>query len=349
MLGMKNTRGLLFSLLLTAIVAGVAVCADGPDTPQPLPDDAQLVQAQERGKKIRALNIFAPEALLKYAAVFKIKGVRCGHESFGLEDARGEGGGVYRCTERFKLCIPQNKVESVEYTHQLLLNADFSLLSGKQICSSVAIVDLLPRNETIITEMLIAGDTLELARREKIGADAEKIQPPQQTRLLGLRPIPGKAVLALAALARRESAVIGGGGIQPFMATTIYMGWSNQAFNIQSAWLAFERGGGGALRMSARYLDGELSDKGLMVEAPTDENWKNAAVWGFDDKMRVTRLPAASEQLMSVELADPDTIDFDAPLDREKIAAALKAALQENNAPANSTQIHAPPLPFNDK
>ena len=333
----KITR-ILFLGLLLAMPAMFS--AEGPNAPQPLPDDAQLAQAQERGKQIRDLKKLAPQVLLKYAAVFKVKGVRCGHESFAIEDATGDGGGVYRCTERFKLCIPQNKVESVEYTHQLLLNADFSLLSGRQIYSSVVIVDLVPRNETIITDMLVAGDTLELTRREKIGDDAEKRQPSQQTRLLGVRPIPGKAVLALAALAltspREPAPTPFVGSIKPFMVSTIYMGWSSQAFNIQSAWLSFEQGGGAALRMSARYLDGELSEQGLMVEAPTEENWKNPSVWGFDDKMRVTRLPAASEQLLSVELADPDKMDFDATLDRVKISAALKAALQENSAPANA-------------
>ena len=69
---------------------------------------------------------------------------------------------------------------------------------------------------------------------------------------------------------------------------------------------------------------GELNEKGLQVEPPKPDEWRALQVWPMDAQGRPLSHPAPGDPRLTVEATDPATLDFNAPLDLEKIGAASK-------------------------
>lgn len=312
---------LRFTLLIACTLATLIRAVE-------LPTDTQIAEAQERGTKIRTQTELLPDALLKCAVILKTGNERCGHDFIQIEDAKNEGGAKYKFTERFRIVTPREKIEALYFTHVSYLAADFTVINGRQVCTSTINENGQRREELLSVEFELHNDMLKLRRKQKIGNEEEKALPAGETKLFGVRPLPGKAIAAMPAFAAKDATPLSG-GINPFMISTLHFGWTDPSFSIQSAWLTFEKVNIDKspikLHMTARYFDAELSPDGLLVDRPTEETWDHPQVWSYDEKLKILALPAPPDSAFTAEVTDPDKLDFDAPLDREKIKAATPA------------------------
>lgn len=323
------------NLVLACVCA--AMCS-AEELPAP-PTDEQLKQALERGRQVREQKSIVPEALMKSAVLLKAGNERCGHALVRIEDAKGSGGAVYRMIENLKVCMPQgNDLETVEYTGDLLLAADLTLMSGKQASTRTVVSGKTSAVETVVAEITVDGGELKWARKEKSGDDPQTISEPEAHKLHGVRPVPRNAVIALAAFASKEGGFMPGIS-SPFMVPTLDMGTTIDTFLIQPAWLSFElpkdkKDPNVKMNMAVRYLDAEIDEKGMKVEPPAAETFADTMSWTFDKNLRILAQPSAGETMIQVETTDPDKLNPDEALNFAQIRIEVKKLEDKANKEA---------------
>jgi hypothetical protein len=312
-----------------------------------IPNAEMMLQALERGKAVRTQRGLVPQALMKTAVILKAGSVRCGHALVKIEDAKGEGGATYKLTERLKACMPQGiDVEIVDYAGTVLLDSDLALLSGMQTTERSVSSGKDSEKEMIAAQLVVKGDALSWTRKEKRADDPELTTQSEPVKLYGMRPLPRNALIAIAAFAANEPGFKPGIS-SPLCVPTLDLGWTIETFMIQPAWVTFDlpneaKDPDVKMLMRVRYLEGELTDKGLVVLPPTREAWEDVLTWKFDSRLRVAGQPEAGETAVTVESVDPDKLDLNAPLDYEKIKEAVKAL--EEKAQKDSERITKVPL-----
>ena len=319
------------SLILLFIFIAVSGAFSGEAAPAVKPPEAaDITQAIERGKAVRDQKVLVPAALMRSAVILKAGPERCGHALVMIDDAKGDGGAVYRLTERLKIAMPQgNDIEVVEYTGSLLLAADLSLMSGKQASTRTVLSGKSSESETVTADIVVSGGELSWSKKEKRGDEPEMLSKPEPVKLHGVRPLPRNALIACAAFASNEPGFMPGVS-SPFIVPSMDMGWTIDAFIVQPAWLSFEQpknksNPAAKLVMSVRYLDGEIDEKGLKLEPPASETWnEEPMLWTFDGKLQIVNQPAAGETLIQVETVDPLKLNLDEALDFPQIKKQIK-------------------------
>lgn len=295
-----------------------------------VPTAVEISQALERGKSVRTQKGVVPEALIKTAVVLKAAGVRCGYTLVTIEDAKGEGGATYKMTERIKGVLPRNlDTEVVEYVGVIMMDADLALLSGTQTTTKVVTSPKATEKETVSAEMIVKGGELSWVRKEKRADDPEFVEKSDPVKLHGVRLVPHNALIALAAFAAKEPGFKAGVS-SPFCVPSLDTGGTIDSFLIQPAWLETDvpkdkTNPAAKLVFRVRILEGELNEKGMNVEPPSSEGWTDSLDWTLDANFHVGALPTSPDSLITAEIADPETLDPNAPMDFVKIKEAMKA------------------------
>jgi len=283
----------------------------------------------ERGRALRKQSALVPGALHRYALIMKVGGVRCGHALVSLEDAKGEGGAVYKLVEKFKAAmVADDSGEVIDYEGTYLLSADLGLFGGSMSAVSETISKSGKQAHESSARLSIKDEKLVWIVTEKI-VDS-KTGPAITSRnvpLFGQRPIPRNALLAIAALALAENK-FKPDARDAICVPSIDLNWEMDQFDVEPAWIVFDlpgiTGKNAAMQLRLRYLSGELTEKGLQVETPKPEEWRALQVWPLDAQGHPLSHPTPDDPRLTVESADPATLDVNAPLDLEKIGAASK-------------------------
>jgi hypothetical protein len=350
-------------LLLFVIVVGLASsAADAPP-----PGEIEIKQALERGKSVRAHQGLLPEALVKTAVILKAGDARCGHAYVKIEPANGEGGAVYKLTEKFKAAMPKgNDMEVMEYTGTLLLDSDLALISATQASERVTAAGNSLQKETSAATVVVKNDEMSWVRKDKRDNDPELVEQnagEEPKKLHGVRPIPRNALIALAAFAAKQPGFKAGVS-SPFCVPSIDMGWTMDQFMFEPVWMetdvppkekAHEKAPPGAsLLLRVRMLHGEIDEKGIKVEPPIKPadplpegiktDWEDIMVWTFDENFRVVAAPTSEGTDIQPELADPDKIVLDEKLDFDKIRAEMDA-IEAKKRRDLERSLRTPPVP----
>jgi len=312
----------------------VLICAFSGAAESRPASQSDVKKGLERGAALRNQTQLVPNVIQKYALITKAGGVRCGHAVVSIEDAKGEGGAVYKLSEQFKAAMAdEGESVLIDYTGTFLLAADLCLLSGQMRAHSDLTSKAGNRHQDLVSQASVAirQDTLqwELTRKQEDGKEAAP-KASKKLPLHGVRPIPKNALFGLAAFAIAAAK----DGWQPdpqqsFCVPTLDPGWEMDDFAVEPAWITFappapSEPKGTAARMTVRWLIGELADQGLEVVPPEPAVWQSRQTWPLDAHCRPLAHPAPDDPRMTVESSDPETLNLDAPLDLEKIAAALK-------------------------
>ncbi len=334
-----------FAVLVLSLFLPLCHAGDIPSVPGPV----EISQALARGKSLRSQTALLPTALVKAGVLLKAGGVRYGHALVRVEDAHGEGGAVYKLFESIKTCMPKGvDQEVIEYTGTFFLDADLTMRSGSQITTSTVTFDKfqdkkpaepgkapekevikISEKETVTADIQVKDDSVIWVRKEKRGDDPETISKGDPIKLHGVKPVPRNALIALAAFAKAEPGFKAGIS-SPFCVPSLDTGGMIDEFLIQPAWLETDLARSAnmpeaKLILRERFFEGELNDKGLTVEPPAVEMWSDVLIWAFSDNFKVVSLPPAPpDSHVETEVADPDTLDTNAPLDFAKIKAALR-------------------------
>ncbi|MCY3018642.1 MAG: hypothetical protein NTW87_06385 [Planctomycetota bacterium] len=265
----------------------------------------------------------------------KVGDVRCGQAAVKVEEAKGEGGAAYKLTESFKVAMAEEgQTAIVEYSGTFLLGPDLGLLSGRMRTRS----DLTDKDSGkrqalhALLDLTVTADALAWQRSEqKDGAQAPVVKEKKTMALHGVRPVPQNALPGLAAFVMAA----GKDGWQPDPRNGLCLPVLNltaelDGFEIEPFWVSFDMPAfnnpkGTAAQMRARALVGEITDKGFEVSPPSPPVWQAVQLWALDAQCCPLSHPAPEDKRIAVEAADPATLDMNAALDMEKIAAALTA------------------------
>ena len=299
---------LLFVLAPLASHAAVAASASEK------PSGAEIKAALERGKILRDLKELIPTALGKNAFVITINGVRCGHGITTLEDAKGEGGAVYRLTEESRSATADDAgAIVVDYKGTYLLNGGLGVISGSLRWKEnvTKFKDNKQQTHEDTCELRVAGD--ELKWDATLGGNPSKDSTP----LRGDTPIPQSLLTTLVAFAGRTADGFG----KPFCVPELTPRTDQDSFDIQPAWISIERAkkpGTAIARML--HLVGVPERKEL--EGLPAAVWTTPQVWSLDG-VNITSYPAPAAGI-DVDAVAPEKLDPEAPLDLAKIAQSQK-------------------------
>ncbi|MGD0088749.1 MAG: hypothetical protein ABSE73_02410 [Planctomycetota bacterium] len=323
-----------------AIVCVVLSACAGASEARPA-SQADVKQGLERGAALRNQTQLVPNVIQKYALITRAGGVRCGHAVVTIEDAKGEAGAVYRLREQFKAAVAgEGESALIDYSATFLLASDLCLLSGQMRTHSDLSNKGQNKHQDLVSQASVAirEDTLvwELSPQQEDGQAgtpqaAKQAKQSKKFPLHGVRPIPKNALFGLAAFALAGAK----DGWQPdpkesLCVPTLDLGWEMDNFAVEAAWITFAPPAltdpkGSAARMGVRWLVAEIDEQGLEVVPPEPAVWLARQTWPLDAHCRPLAHPAPDAQGMTVECSDPETLDPNAPLDLEKIAAAMKA------------------------
>lgn len=290
-----------------------------------------LKNGVERGRALRKQSALLPGVLHRYALIMKVGGVRCGHAVVSLEDAKGEGGAVYKLVEQFKAAmVAGDSGEVIDYSGTFLLSAELGLLSGQMRAVSETIGKSERQAHEASARMSIKEETLSWDVTEQIkGIKTAPVTTTRTLPLFGQRPVPRNALLSMAALAIAQNQKFTPNGQDAICVPSIDLNWEMDQFDVEPAWIVFDgpalKHKTAAMQMRLRYLSGELTGKGLEAEPPAPEQWRAVQIWPLDAQGRPLAHPAPDDPRLTVEGVDPATIDVNAALDLEKIGAASKA------------------------
>lgn len=291
-----------------------------------------IQKALERGAAMREQKALVPGALQSSALVLKIGDVRCGHATIRIEDAKGEGGAVYRLRVTFKAAMAQDDESAVmDYGGAFLLGPDLALISGKM--STAWETRRKDRQQaTKATAELSVQDGVFSWQRFEQGPDGKEpaAKASRKTKLNGVRPIPRNALLALAVfVSGAEKDGWKPDPAKPLCVPALETDYEMDSFQIEPAWISFDLPAytnpkGTAAQMRARFLVGEITGKGLEVEPPEPAVWLEQHVWALDGRAHALSHPAPDDPRIKIETVDPAALDENAPLDLEKIRAEAK-------------------------
>jgi len=324
-------------LCLATLLLGTVLGAE----PRPTKSEdirAAMTRAHELRKKAKEFN---PLVAQSHALILKSGAERCGHAIVSVEKST-EAGAVYTLVERFKAAMDDG-VQSVivDYTGTFALDAGLGLLSGECTYQFDNMKNDGTRQKVRHTaKMRVKDDKLEWEATEK--ADGQKEDLKLETRpiaLHGVMPIPRSALVAFAALAGSSKTDFKPNVKEAYCLPVLEMDWEQNALLIEPAWLSLDEPipafssnappKGTAMQMRVRSLVGEVTEKGLEVETPAPEIWHRPQVWALDKKFRPLAHPAPDDVRIQVEAVDPAKLDTDVALNLGKIAAAMKAAVEQ--------------------
>ena len=301
-------------------------------------------KALERGAELRKQTHLVPNVVQKYALIMRAGGdagtaaggARCGPAVVTIEAVKGEAlaGAVYKLSAQFKAAMAgEGESAVIDYSGTFLLAADLGLLSGQTRTHSKLSSKAGNKQQELVSQASVAvrDDTLiwELTQAKEDGKDTAP-KPAKKFPLHGVRPIPKNALFCVAAFA----AAAAKDGWQPddresYCIPTLDLGWEMDNFAIEPSWITFAAPApadpkGSAARMNVRWLVGEIDEKGLQIEPPEPAIWQARQTWPLDARCRPLAHPKPDDPRISVEPADPATLDLNEPLDLEKISAAMK-------------------------
>lgn len=318
-------------VLTLACVFAVGSVLAGESRPT---SQGDIQKAVERANIIRAQKKLVGNVLQSSALIMKIGEVRCGQALLKIEDAKGENGAVYKLSERFKAGMSEEGQSAlVDYSGTFFLAVDLTLISGQLRASS----DLTSKNDgkkqalNSLATISLKDDTLIWQRTEqKDGKEGPKSS--RRVKLHGVRPMPKNALLALAALVVESEK----DGWKPdpknaLCVPAIDLGWELDNCEIEPAWVSFDQPAythpkGTAAVMRVRSLVGEVTEKGLEIEAASPQVWLGVQTWALDGRAHSLSHPAPDDTRIKIETVDAAGFDVESALEMEKIEKALSAS-----------------------
>jgi hypothetical protein len=279
------------------------------------PSGAEIKAALERGKILRDLKELIPAALGKNAFVITINGVRCGHGITTLEDAKGEGGAVYRLIEESRSATADESGGIiVDYKGTYLLNGGLGLISGSLRWKENVRKFKEDKQQTHEDTCELRVDHDELKWDATLGGNPSKDSTP----LHGDTPIPQSLLTTLVALAGRTADGFG----KAFCVPELSPRTDQDSFDIQPAWITFERVKDKPNATLARVLHLVGVPAKKEMEGLPAAVWTAAQVWMLEGTA-ITSYPAPAAGI-DVDAVPPEKLDPDAPLDLSKIAQSQK-------------------------
>jgi hypothetical protein len=300
--------------------------------------EAQIQKAVARGKEVRNHRGVLSDVLQNHAMVMKAGDVRCGFATIRIEDAKGEGGGVYTMIETFKAASAEgDETATIDYNATFLLGADLGLISGNatSTCELSNRTDKKQQATISTLSLSVKDDVLSYERVEqKNGDTAPSQKESKKIALHGVRPVPNNALSGVAVFVREAAK----DGWKPDVKDALCVPVFNLAadpdslsFNIDPVWITFDapvytNPKGTAVQMAQRFLAGDITEKGMEVEPPAPNVWQNRQLFPLDVHLHPLAQPCPGDPRIKVEVVEPAAVDLTSPLDLEKISAAMKNA-----------------------
>ena len=294
--------------LLTLILWGATAFAASEK-----PSGAEIKAALERGKIVRDVKELIPAALGKNAFVIKINGVRCGHGITTLEDAKGEGGAIYKLTEEARSAQADDETARIyDYKGTYLLNSRLGLVSGTLHWKETT-KNLAEKKDDVTDEscsMRVEKDALKW--EANVGGEISKDSTP----LNGETPIPQSILCTLAAFLGKSSDGFG----KPLCVPELSPRADKDSFDIQTAWITFDQAKDKPVAGFAKLIHLVGAPERKEIEGLTSVSWSAPQILTLDG-VSITSYPAAAPGI-DVEPIAPEKLDPEASLDLAKIAAA---------------------------
>ena len=332
----------ILSLMLPCMLAVTAASAfDHRPT-----SETEIREAIEHAAALRASNLsLVPAVLQKCAWLLKTGGVRCGHVSVEIADAKGEGGAVYKLIEMYKAAQSDGgRLSVVDYKCAYLLGADLSIISASLTQKSeLRNANAEQPQVTLATcSIQVKGDKLMWVRSEQPAANEANGAPPAplsakgKLELHGQKPLPENALPALAVLAAAQQQPFLPESALPLCLPALCISPELDALSplsIEPVFTIFALPGAKidspvviAAQMATHRLVGDLTARGLEVDVPTPQVWRNRQVWLLDGNWHAVVQSGLADPsgLLKIEAVNPAELDENAPLDYEKIATAAK-------------------------
>jgi hypothetical protein len=300
--------------------------------------EAQIQKAVARGKEVRNQRGVLNDVLQNHAMVMKAGEVRCGFATVKIEDAKGEGGGVYKMIETFKAASAEgDETATIDYSATFLLGADLGLISGNatSTCELSNSSDKKQQATISTLSLSVKDDALSYERAEqKKGETATSQKESKKISLHGIRPIPNNALSGVAVFVREAAK----DGWKPDVKDALCVPVFNLAadpdslnFNIDPVWITFDapvytNPKGTAVQMAQRFLAGDITEKGMEVEPPAPNVWQNRQLFPLDVHLHPLAQPSPGDPRIKVEVVEFSVLDLTTPLDLAKISAAMKNA-----------------------
>ena len=287
-----------------------------------------MVRAHDARKKATALN---PLVLQRYAMILKAGDVRCGHAMVEITDAKGEGGATYKLTEHFKAAMSgDGQSARVDYSGELLLGADLGILSGVYKRHTEFMNDKVTQNVDSTAMVTIKDDKLTWTLEELRKGDKTPVKlDTKPMKLYGVKPAPKNALISFATLAATGTEGFKPDPKEPYCVPTLEVDAEGNTAEIEPAWITLSPRSGTqpnntAMQMRVRYIVGEANENGLEVETPTPDIWYSAITTPLDEKFRPLQFDIPDDPRIHAEAVAYSELKTDAPLELEKIEAALK-------------------------
>ena len=251
----------------------------------------------------------------KNAFIIKIGNVRCGHGVTALEDAKGEGGAVYRLLEESRSAMADDEGGVVvDYKGVYLLNAGLGLISGNLVWKNT-VKNLKDKKDQIHEEKCeFKVEKGEMKWTSNVGGQNGS----DSVVLNGDAPMPQSILPMLAVLADHAGALN-----KPLCVPELSPLNEQQTFDIQPAWVTVEhpKDNAKALKVSVVQLLGDFDKHGM---APSPANrWTAPQVFVLEGPL-LTHLPAPPAPGLSIEPIAADKLDTTVELDLQKIGAAVE-------------------------
>ncbi len=298
-------------LAMTLLCSGIFAASEKPS-------GTEIKAALERGKIVRDVKELIPAALGKNAFVIKINGVRCGHGITTLEDAKGEGGAVYKLTEEARSAqADDDSARIYDYKGTYLLNSRLGLVSGTLRWKETT-KNLAEKKDDVTEEscsMRVEKDVLKW--EATVGGETTKDSTP----LNGETPIPQSILCSLSAFLGKSSEGFG----KPICVPELSPRADKDAFDIQTAWVTFEQAKEKSTAGFAKLIHLVGAPERKEIEGLSSVSWSAPQVLTLDG-VSITSYPAAAPGI-DVEPIAPEKLDPDASLDLAKIAAAASEVM----------------------
>jgi hypothetical protein len=304
--------------LFCLLFASAAFAASDP----PPPSEAEIKAALERGQAVRSQKALLSEALGTNAFVIKIQNVRCGHGVTKLEDAKGENGATYRLVEESRSAMADDEGGViVDYKGVYLLNSSLGLISGNLAWKNT-VKNLAEKKDQVHEEKCdFKVEKGEFKWTSSVGGQNGSDSTP----LNGDPPLPQSILPMLAVFAQKS-----GAPDKPICVAELSPLNEQQTFDIQPAWLTFERvkDKPTAVKVSVVHLLGDFDKHGMALSP--NNRWTAPQVFVLDGAI-LTQLPAPPAPGLSIEPVAADKLDVNVELDLAKISAAVGSMAQPKN------------------